>query len=287
MRDSLSPDSERSIYFDAMTSPQLNATAGPSSEQTNHHPYDVTERDPIVHRPDSSLGWLPATDTPPETEGPKSPSPTQDELPLRRSASRRSMFTNTEGQPIDGSTFIGGAATTGPSSTVHPNQELKSRAAIADASLTSKERSRIAKSEAQDSKRLSKIIREEGRAEKEALKVAIQDLAVCQKVQAAAVKKEARALTMRNKVQAQFQKQETLFIEARTKFEAAQARLNSEEEAVEDVRSRARDATEKLQEKAQEVDGLRVMYGVDERERSAKLAAITGKSEGSAGCVVS
>jgi hypothetical protein len=44
------------------------------------------------------------------------------------------------------------------------------------------------------------------------------------------------------------------------------------------VRNNAKDATERLQEKSQEVDSLRTMYGVDERERAAKLAEISAKA---------
>ncbi|KAF5382175.1 hypothetical protein D9615_004406 [Tricholomella constricta] len=300
------------------SSPPEDATAGPStSEQPTTGPYDVTERDHLERAPESSLGWLPATDQPPGTDGGaapnssvvKSPSPTQDMVnapALRRSASRRSLFTNTEGQPIEGPTFITGAATSGPYATAQADEELTSRAATADASLTPKERSRIAKSEgmlgiqlvvhsadpvvvsvARDGKRLSKIIKDEGRAEKEALNVAINELAGFQRIQAASVKNEAKANAARAKVHAEFQKQESLFLAARAKFEAAQARLTSEDEAVEVVRNAARDATEKLQEKSQEVDSLRVMYGVDERERAARLAAIAGKPERSgSSCVI-
>ncbi|KAH0585211.1 hypothetical protein H2248_008460 [Termitomyces sp. 'cryptogamus'] len=110
----------------------------------------------------------------------RSPSPAQGTSAqgasdIRRSASRRSMFTSgSTGHPIEGSTFIGGAATTGPHSTALPDQELTTRAAAADANLSRKDRSRIAKSEAEDGKQLSKIIKDEGRAEKQALGLAIR-----------------------------------------------------------------------------------------------------------------
>lgn len=89
---------------------------------------------------------------------------------------------------------------------------------------------------------------------------------------------EAKAHTSHTKVLTEFQKLEAIFLAARAKYEAAQARLHSEEETLEIVRNNARDATERLQEKSQEVDSLRTMYGVDERERAAKLAEISAKS---------
>ncbi|KAG6851115.1 hypothetical protein H0H93_000995 [Arthromyces matolae] len=222
--------------------------------------------------------------------------------PVRR---RRSMFTRSTGEPIEGSIFIGGAATTGPHSTADHNHELAARAAQAEANLSRKEMAKIKKSEAEDGKLLSKIILDEGRAEKQALSLAIHELAMCQKDQANAIevrskaynlehrsdlfaKNEARTHEQRKKLQAECQKQETQFLEARAKFEAAQARVHSEEETLEMVREKARDATERLQEKSQEVDSLRTMFSVDERERAAKLAAINGKATRAkgGGCII-
>jgi hypothetical protein len=117
----------------------------------------------------------------------------------------RSMFTNAGGQAVNGSTFIAGAATTGPNSTAEADGNLHRRAASADASLTPKQRSKIEKSEgtsfssrndviwinittAKDSKRLSKIIKEEAKAEKKALSVALTELAEIQKLQKQAIK---------------------------------------------------------------------------------------------------
>ncbi|KAF9468022.1 hypothetical protein BDZ94DRAFT_1144786, partial [Collybia nuda] len=199
------------------------------------------------------------------------------------SLTRPSLFTNTDGQTIEGSTFIGGAATTGPNSQAKKNETLHQRAMSADASLTPKQRAKIAKAEgkstnAKDGQRISKVIKEEAKAEKKALDVAINELAELQKIQKAAVKSEAKAHTSHTKVLAEFQKLEAVFLAARAKFEASQARLRSEEETLEIVRNNAKEATEKLQEKAQEVDSLRTMYGVDERERAAKLAEISAKA---------
>ncbi|RDB26318.1 hypothetical protein Hypma_006637 [Hypsizygus marmoreus] len=277
---SLSPtpnSDDRSIYFDAPLSHfHMNPSnpGGPSTDVTN-----------------DSNGWLPATDLPPETHPNgaavtrggshlKSSSSTRS---LKRSSSRRSLFTNSEGRTIEGSTFIAGAAMTGPGSTGEPNENLAFRAATADASLTSKQRSRIAKSEAQDAKHLSRVIKQEAKTEKRALGVAINELAALQKVQTLAIRNEARAQAARTKIFADFQKEEALFLAARSKFEAAQSRLNSEDETMEIVRNNAQEATERLQEKAQEVDSLRTMFGVDERERAAKMTELEGKHKS---CVI-
>ena len=46
------------------------------------------------------------------------------------------------------------------------------------------------------------------------------------------------------------------------------------------ARENARKTTEAIQEKSQEVDALRTMYGVDEREREVKLTSIAPKKTG-------
>lgn len=63
----------------------------------------------------------------------------------------------------------------------------------------------------------------------------------------------------------------------RTKLETAQAKVNAEGDSLEAYRNNAREATANLQEKAQEVDGLRTMLGVDERERKVKMVELKGK----------
>ncbi|KAG6829500.1 hypothetical protein H0H87_011259 [Tephrocybe sp. NHM501043] len=222
----------------------------------------------------------------------RSPSPIQGSsaqgaTDVRRSASRRSMFTGSTGQPIEGSTFIGGAATTGPHSTAQAHEDLTTRAAAADANLSRKDRSRITKSEAEDGRRLSKIIKDEGAAEKQALGLSLNELAMLQKEQANAIKNEAVVHQKRAKLQAECRKQEALYMAAQTKYETAKSRLKSEDDSMEIVRNKARDALEKLQEKSQEVDSLRTMFAVDERERAAKLAMINQKPQrAGSGCVI-
>ncbi|KAG6812965.1 hypothetical protein H0H92_015084 [Tricholoma furcatifolium] len=244
-------------------------------------------------------GLIVRSPSPLAQRGGRSPSPVagpsaQAAADVRRSGSRRSMFIGSAGQPIEGHTFIAGAATTGPLSTVQPHEELTTRAAAADANLSRKERGRIAKMEAEDGKRLSKIIRDEGRAEKQALGLAINELSAFQKDQANAIQasqfsNEAKVHEKRQKLQVECQKQEALFMAARAKYEGAQARLKTEDETLEEVRNKARDATERLQEKAQEVDSLRTMFAVDERERAARLASISGPrggGGGNGGCII-
>jgi hypothetical protein len=89
---------------------------------------------------------------------------------------------------------------------------------------------------------------------------------------------EEKAHSTHTKMLSQFQQEEKAFLAARSKYEAAQARLHAEEEVLETVRNSGKDLMQRLQEKSQEVDGLRTTYAVDERERAEKLAELAKHS---------
>ncbi|KAK0223287.1 hypothetical protein IW262DRAFT_1268641 [Armillaria fumosa] len=254
-------------------------------------PEPVTHADAI--HPNGSEGWLPAADILAEPASPAHPirhapsivssTSSVPKNTLNRGASvnraasvsKRSVFTNADGNPIAGSAFIGGAATTGPNAKAEPDESLHHRAASADALLSEKQLAKIQKIEAKDSKRLSKIIKTEGKVEKQALGVAIRELSELQTVQKAAIKRESQAHTAHARALAAVQKTEAAFHAARTKYETAQAQLQAETETLDSSRNNAREATEHVQEKSQEVDCLRTMFGVDEREREVRLIELT------------
>ncbi|KAF8206265.1 hypothetical protein K438DRAFT_1756351 [Mycena galopus ATCC 62051] len=186
-----------------------------------------------------------------------------------------SLFTNADGQTIAGSTFINGAGTTGPNATAEHNASLHQRAASADAMLSEEQKAKIAKNGGEycviGNKQLAKIIQNEAKVEKKALNIALKELAELQKIQKTAVKREAKAQAAYTKTLSTFQKHEAAFLAARSKYEASQALLTSNSDTLEISRANAKEATSSMQEKSQEVDGLRTMFDVDERERAVKL----------------
>lgn len=62
----------------------------------------------------------------------------------------------------------------------------------------------------------------------------------------------------------------------KARHETLQAQLKAEADTLEAVRDGARQATERVQFKSQEVDSLRKMLSVDEREREVKLSELKG-----------
>ena len=74
-----------------------------------------------------------------------------------------------------------------------------------------------------------------------------------------------------------FQKHEAAYLASRKKYETLQTQMNADAEALEVARNNAREATERMQEKSKEIEALRLMRGVDEREREVKIDQLTGK----------
>lgn len=293
--------------------PYSNTIPDQQSDTTKHPDIPHRENDSIpqeksksdvygVEHPNGSEGWLPTEQqsTRPVAETTVSPdqqqtqtqtqqTPSVDAGPpasyaaprtsasLARSASKKSAFTSSEGKHIFGSAFVNGAGTTGPFSTVEADEELLNRANEAETNLSPKSKAKIYKSEAQDGKRLSKIIRDEGKLERQALQNTMRELEELQMAQKLAVKNEATAHGIQAKLLAQSKRDEAAFLAAKSRYETTMARLKAEEANVERVRNSAREATERVQDKSAEIDGLRLTFGVDEREREIKLSQL--KSE--------
>lgn len=96
---------------------------------------------------------------------------------------------------------------------------------------------------------------------------------------------EAKAKAKHTKVMSEFQKHEAIFLSARTKFEAAQARLHSEDETVAIVETNAKEADKMYQDKIKEVNTLRETFTTEEKERTLKLNELAAKGAGG-GCVI-
>jgi hypothetical protein len=105
-----------------------------------------------------------------------------------RASTIRSQASGVHGMADGGSAFVNGPATTGPLSSPSVDSDIHLRAAAAEAALTPKQRSKIAKQEIKEGKRLSKVIKNEGKAEQIALDVAIKELSELQQAQKVAVK---------------------------------------------------------------------------------------------------
>lgn len=208
MSTTLTPSSDKSLYFDApiahfhMSTPAQNSElakpygaepvadssrestvvatgASPKAAPDTTRDFatdaqgaeSVDDADQVHIHPNGSEGWLPAADadaaasTSPRTGaklrksgsvhsragGARSSSRASS---VHRSGSiggqstgRRSIFTNSQGNAVAGSTFINGAGTTGPNASAEADESLHTRAASANDALTPKQKSKIVKAE--------------------------------------------------------------------------------------------------------------------------------------------
>ncbi|KAF8905057.1 hypothetical protein CPB84DRAFT_1772299 [Gymnopilus junonius] len=267
--------------------------------QPEQLPTSPKQSNPLAIHPNGSEGWLP-------TEDPQPNKPTSEKTPVgyelrdpgvalaRRpstgdnlargssSASRQSISVARSGskRSVQSLPFINGPGTSGICATPEPGGEAHARLEQAQANLTSSQKSKIAKGEADNGKRLSKIIKDEAKVEKQTLAIAINELADLQKVQKDIVKNIAHVQTAHSKLLVQTKKSEAKYLVAKRKFEAAQTALVVEEDTIDTLRQKATDVMKQMQDKSAEVDSLRHTLAVDEREREVVLAQLQGKKKG-------
>ncbi|EPQ52829.1 hypothetical protein GLOTRDRAFT_140435 [Gloeophyllum trabeum ATCC 11539] len=173
--------------------------------------------------------------------------------------------------------FSAGPGTIGPAISPEPDLSMHARERTAESVLTPKQKSKITKEELKEGKRLSKIIQTEQKAERAALDIAMKELAELTKLQKAAMKDESRAHTAHATTLKSFHKTELAFLAARAKYESALTDLRNTEEGLEKTRKHAEMVTDMVREKMREVEELRGMKRVDDRERMVKVSELKGK----------
>ncbi|KZT24403.1 hypothetical protein NEOLEDRAFT_1050951, partial [Neolentinus lepideus HHB14362 ss-1] len=174
--------------------------------------------------------------------------------------------------------FSAGPGTVGPAVSTEPDLTMTTRQRTAESILTPKQKSKISKEELKEGKRLSKIIRTEQKAERQALDIAMKELAELTKLQKAAMKDESRAHTTHATTLKGFHKTELEYLAARAKYESALTDLKNAEEGLEQMRHHAAMVTDMVKEKMREVEDLRGMKKVDDRERMVKVTELKGKA---------
>ncbi|KAI0671753.1 hypothetical protein C8Q78DRAFT_795036 [Trametes maxima] len=199
---------------------------------------------------------------------------------------------------LSGGSFASGAGTVGPAASPVMDDSFDARSRSAEMSLSEKLVAKLNKTQIKEGKKVVKVIKAEGKAEKKALDEAVKELADIQKLQKAAVKvarsrsthysngakhqgcqqEEAKSYSSYAKVLREFHKAELEFFAARAKYERAQADLQAHEDAREASKQHAAEATEMLQEKNREVEWLRAQKAVDDLEREAKIRQLAGKA---------
>ncbi|TFK48061.1 hypothetical protein OE88DRAFT_1635269 [Heliocybe sulcata] len=183
---------------------------------------------------------------------------------------------------IKSGVFSTGPGTIGPAISPEPDLRMSLRERTAESVLTPRQKSKITKEELKEGKRLSKIIQTEQKAERQALELTMKELAELTKLQKQAMKDESRAHTAHATTLKGFHKTELAYLAARAKYESALTDLKNAEEGLEQTRRHAEMVTDMVREKMREVEELRGMKRVDDRERAVKVTELRGKMTGTA-----
>ncbi|KAG2133257.1 uncharacterized protein EDB93DRAFT_1254930 [Suillus bovinus] len=180
--------------------------------------------------------------------------------------------------------FQSGSVLTGPSAEPEVDAAVVLRGAIAERSLSKKQKEKIIKDEQRESKSFSKLLKTESKLEKAALARALKSLAALQDLHKAACKVEAKAEAAHSKSLLAAQKAESMFLEARARaeeerahWEGKQVEVKAQEDRLEAEREIVREVEDRMAECAREIEKLRILKATDEREREAKMAEMLGK----------
>ncbi|KAG8714697.1 hypothetical protein FRC11_007488 [Ceratobasidium sp. 423] len=195
------------------------------------------------------------------------------------------------------SAFGLGPGTSGPAPPKDENETLHQRAATAESGLSQSAVQKITAAERElfvprhtsrtnsvdvetvkDAKRVSKILKNEQKAEDKSMKRAIKELDKLASVQRQAAKDESAALSAHSKAVKAEHKLNMKYLAAKAAWEKAAADLKSKTEMLESTKEHARTQTELLQAKTKEVDQQRTQKATDDRERQAKLLALKNPS---------
>ncbi|KAJ9092394.1 hypothetical protein QFC21_006896 [Naganishia friedmannii] len=201
---------------------------------------------------------------------------------LARNSTMRSTGGLSRGSTLRrGGAFANGAALQGGGvGEAFGRDDIHARTAGADRSLMGASTAgqagmhRISKDEARDAKRLSKMIKVEGKSEAAAVKGAIKELESLQKVQRAAHAEELKAQQKHAKFTRVEHKARLRFLKEKERYERVEAQLRSIEADYEAKREHASQQTDLLAEKTQELNDLRAQKAADDRERELKLLSL-------------
>ncbi|KAL5504245.1 hypothetical protein ACEPAH_8319 [Sanghuangporus vaninii] len=182
---------------------------------------------------------------------------------------------SSEEKPRASGAFAKGAGVTGPDAIPDEVDGQHQRTATAESQISEGAKKKITKYEGKDAKRLMKVIKAEGKAQKNNLSAFLKELSKMQSVQKQASKNESKALSASNKATARAYDKYSKYVSAKAVYEQAEADAKMRKEALESARVHAQETTAGLAEKTREAEELRMAKMVDDREREARLTHLS------------
>ncbi|WVQ98777.1 hypothetical protein IAU59_005908 [Kwoniella sp. CBS 9459] len=151
---------------------------------------------------------------------------------------------------------------------IHMRAELSERI-LDDATLR-----KLTTMEKKDAKRLSKVIKQEGKAETKAVTGSIKELERLTRLQREAAATERKSQLRLSKWTRNEHKARLRFLKEKERYEKVEAELRNAENDYEERRDHAAGLTAQVAEKTQDLDDLRSQKAADDRERAVKLLAL-------------
>ncbi|OCF30340.1 DNA binding protein Ncp1 [Kwoniella heveanensis BCC8398] len=151
---------------------------------------------------------------------------------------------------------------------IHMRAELSERI-LDDATLR-----KLSTMEKKDARRLSKVIKSEGKAEAKAVSGSIKELERLTKLQREAAAAERKSQLRLSKWTRNEHKARLRFLKEKERYEKIEGELRNAENDYEERRDHAAGLTAQVAEKTQELDDLRSQKAADDRERAVKLLAL-------------
>ncbi|KAL5525670.1 hypothetical protein ACEPAG_7006 [Sanghuangporus baumii] len=190
-------------------------------------------------------------------------------------ADRKDSQYSSEERPHASGAFAKGAGVTGPDAIPDEVDGQHQRTVTAESQISEGAKNKITKYEGKDAKRLMKVIKAEGKAQKNNLSASLKELSKMQSVQKHASKDESKALSASNKATSRAHDKHSKFASAKAAYEQAEADAKTRKEALESARVHAQEMTAGLAEKTREAEELRMAKMVDDREREARLVHLS------------
>ncbi|ORX39918.1 hypothetical protein BD324DRAFT_607087 [Kockovaella imperatae] len=152
--------------------------------------------------------------------------------------------------------------------------DIHTRAELSERILDDQTLRRLSTMERKDAKRLSRVIKNEGKAEAMAVKGSIKELERLSKLQREAAAAERHSQQRLAKWTTKEHKARLRFLKEKERYERIEGDLRNAENDYEERRDHAAGLTAQVAEKTQELDDLRGQKAADDRERAVKLLAL-------------
>jgi len=152
--------------------------------------------------------------------------------------------------------------------------DIHTRAELSERILDETTLRRLATMEKKDAKRLSKVIKAEGKAEAKSVLSSIKELERLVKLQREAARAERKSQMRLGKWTNKEHKARLRFLKEKERYERIEGELRNAENDFEERRDHAAGLTGQVAEKTQDLDDLRGQKAADDREREVKLLAL-------------